>query len=110
MWGAGVMNEGDKTFVMMISCEISHRKIVFSPPPVATSWPLGENATVATKSACWSTLPKGLRVEVVHSLAVASEDALAISSPSGEMANELIGPECACSGNPSWAPVGALQK
>jgi hypothetical protein len=37
-------------------------------------------------------------VEVVHSLAVPSEDALAISSPSGEMTNELIGPECARSG------------
>lgn len=46
---------------------------------------------------------------VAHSLAVPSEDALAISSPSSETI-ELIGPECARSGNPSWALVGALQE
>lgn len=111
MWGAGATNESDKVFVkLMIFCEIIHRQIVFSPPPVATSWLFGKNATVAMKLACWSTPPKGLRVEVVHSIAVPSEDALAISSPSSEMANELIGPECARSGNPSWALVGTLQK
>jgi hypothetical protein len=38
MWGAGATNESDKAFVkLMIFCEIIHRKIVFSPPPVAIS-------------------------------------------------------------------------
>lgn len=111
MLGARATNESDKAFViLMIFCEMIHRKIVFSPPPVATSWLFGKNATVAMKLACWSTLPKSLRVEVVHSIAVPSEDAVAISSPSSEMANESTGTECARSGNPSWALVGTLQK
>jgi hypothetical protein len=68
---AGDMNEGDTAFVIMVdSCDISHKKIMCSRPPVATSWPSGEKATVLTTEACWSTRPKGLRVEVLHSRAV----------------------------------------
>jgi hypothetical protein len=111
MLDTGETNEGDTEYVIMVdSCEISHRKIVLSRPPVATSWPFGEKAMADTLVACWSTRPKGLRVAVLHSLAVLSTDALATSSPSGEIANEIMVSECARSGDPSWAPVGALQK
>jgi hypothetical protein len=93
---------GDTTCVAMIaSCEISHRKIMHSLPPVATSWLSGKKATVYTSSACWSTRPKGLRVAVLHSRAVASLGSLAISSPLGEIAKELMASECARNGDPS---------
>jgi hypothetical protein len=65
------------------------------------NWLSGEKATVYTSSACWSTRPKGLRVAVLHSRAVASLGALAISSPLGEIAKELRASECARYGDSS---------